>query len=641
MLTRKLQAPAQQMRAQTQLQSVDAEKRTVEVVWSTGYRGLRRTWSESYYEELSMDPAHVSLTRLKGGASVLDTHNGWALRSVLGTVEDAWIENGQGIARLRLSEDPDKAGTVRDILGGIIKNVSIGYNIRKLVEIGRENDIPILRAEDWEPFEISFVPTGFDPLAASRSAEDQTTPCEIILKERNAMTLEEIEAKRVRDEAEKKRVADEALATAKRMVEEGVASERARVRSINEIVSTHKLPSDVAQRMIDENMDISQASRAALDHLAKENATRATSTITMSSEFNEKAHLVRAAEEMLLTRVAPQTFKPTELSAKLRGFSLIDTMKEVLSAEGVSTRGMTPNEICTRGFHTTSDFGSIMYGTLNKVLSNAYQTAPVDYAYFTQPMGVSDYKAIGHYAMSEAPRLLEVKEHAEYKRGSVSTREEFAQLKKHGRIFAVTREAIINDDLNALTNWPRRWGFACQQLQAELAFGVLTSNPLMQDGNALFSTAHANIAGTPTALSEASLGVAVAALRKQTGFTNPDGNVQYLNLRPKYLLVSPELEAAALKLTTAITSPLQLSAINLYSYLEVKVDPRITSATAWYLIADSAGLDTVAMLYLNGEQGPQLDQRPGFDVDGIEYKVRLDTAAKALDWKFAYFNAGA
>ena len=76
---------------------------------------------------------------------------------------------------------------------------------------------------------------------------------------------------------------------------------------------------------------------------------------------------------------------------------------------------------------------------------------------------------------------------------------------------------------------------------------------------------------------------------------------------------------------------------------EVVTEPRLdaNSATSWYLMADSSQIDTIEYAYLEGEQGLYTEQRTGFDVDGLEVKARLDFAAKAIDHRGLYKNAGA
>jgi hypothetical protein len=49
----------------------------------------------------------------------------------------------------------------------------------------------------------------------------------------------------------------------------------------------------------------------------------------------------------------------------------------------------------------------------------------------------------------------------------------------------------------------------------------------------------------------------------------------------------------------------------------------------------------VEYCYLEGAAGPVIESDVGFDVDGINYKCRLDFAAKAIDFRGMYKNPGA
>ena len=72
-----------QTRADVRLQSetIDAEARTVEVLWSTGATVRRRDlWTGKRYDEaLSLDPRHVDLSRLNSGAPLLNAHGAFDL----------------------------------------------------------------------------------------------------------------------------------------------------------------------------------------------------------------------------------------------------------------------------------------------------------------------------------------------------------------------------------------------------------------------------------------------------------------------------------------------------------------------------------------------------------------------------------
>jgi hypothetical protein len=70
------------------------------------------------------------------------------------------------------------------------------------------------------------------------------------------------------------------------------------------------------------------------------------------------------------------------------------------------------------------------------------------------------------------------------------------------------------------------------------------------------------------------------------------------------------------------------------------VEPRLTG-NAWYLAADHNQVDTIEYCYLEGNQGVYIETREGFNIDGIEIKARHDFAAKAIDYRGLYKNAGA
>lgn len=161
------------MRASFVPATIDKEKRTVELVWTTGHKGLRRSyWDGDYFEELEVSESAVRMDRLNAGAPLLAVHNSWSLGSVMGVVERAWIKDGEGRAIVRFSERDDVEPFFRDVESGIIRNISVGYNVYRY-EIIEEADqkIPTYRATDWEPAELSLVPIGFDPKAQVRAQD--------------------------------------------------------------------------------------------------------------------------------------------------------------------------------------------------------------------------------------------------------------------------------------------------------------------------------------------------------------------------------------------------------------------------------------------------------------------------------------
>ncbi|MCX4198395.1 HK97 family phage prohead protease [Methylobacterium organophilum] len=157
-------------------ESFDAKANTVEIVWSTGASVRRFSWwdGEEYDEVLSMEPGAVRLDRLNAGAPFVDTHATYCLDNVIGSVVPgtAKIEDGRGIATILLSAAPGVADTVQKIREGVIRNISVGYWLHKVVKT-EADDGSVARHDvvDWEPLEISAVPVPADAGSQIRSAE--------------------------------------------------------------------------------------------------------------------------------------------------------------------------------------------------------------------------------------------------------------------------------------------------------------------------------------------------------------------------------------------------------------------------------------------------------------------------------------
>ena len=72
-----------------------------------------------------------------------------------------------------------------------------------------------------------------------------------------------------------------------------------------------------------------------------------------------------------------------------------------------------------------------------------------------------------------------------------------------------------------------------------------------------------------------------------------------------------------------------------------RAKPRLTSATRWYVTADPGEIDGLEFAYLSGNEGPQVESRSGWDVDGVEIRVILDFGAGFIDHRGWFQNPGA
>ena len=114
-----------------------------------------------------------------------------------------------------------------------------------------------------------------------------------------------------------------------------------------------------------------------------------------------------------------------------------------------------------------------------------------------------------------------------------------------------------------------------------------------------------------------------------------------MRVTPSYLMVPPALETEAEK-WLAMVSPARAADVNRFSgNLTLVVEPRLSSAARWYVTAAPGEIDGLEYAYLSGAEGPQVESRSGWDVDGVEIRVILDFGAGFIDHRGWFMNPGA
>jgi len=219
---------------------------------------------------------------------------------------------------------------------------------------------------------------------------------------------------------------------------------------------------------------------------------------------------------------------------------------------------------------------------------------------------------------------------------------------KRGNLVSVTRETIVNDDLWAIRQIPGKLAVAAAFTLAEFVYGFLTSTANIYDANPLFTKggAHNNSGvatpGTPNTgagLSSNGMQAGVTAVRRQT---NAAGKP--IGLKPRYLVVSPELEWQAMIVTKSAGAPgSNFNDVNpMLGYAEVIVAPQLVSPTAWFLACDPRVVDTLEIGFVGGQMAPVLfiQDQPlfgaNFSNDVITYKVRHEYGGAVVDYRGFY-----
>jgi hypothetical protein len=450
-------------------------------------------------------------------------------------------------------------------------------------------------------------------------------------------------------------------------VEERAADiETRRVTGILDACESAKIPREFARKLIDDKVGLLDAQTRIFEEMRKQRDPRPNGGPNAGARRAELGddpfvHARAGIENALLHRVNPTHFKLEAIGREYRGMSMLDIAKVYLQARGERVTDLPRMEIAGKalglialrgGMHTTSDFPLLLADVANKSLRADYEAAPQTFMPFTRIGSVPDFKLANRVQIGDAPALHPVLEHGEFKRGTIEEAREQVQAATYGRVFAITRQALVNDDTDAFSRVPAKFGRMARNLESDLVYYQILKNANMNDGNALFSAAHLNYQGAGD-ISVSNVGVAEKSMLLQKGLDT----VTLISVQPKYLLVPPTKKVKAQQFVSTTLQAATQANVNPYAgQLAVIVEPRLEagvtigqgggaltaagSAFAWYLVADTGQIDIIELVFLEGQQGPVIESRIGFDIDGLEIKCREDVGAKVIDYRGLYKSDG-
>jgi hypothetical protein len=624
-------------------QSFNEETREFECIYSTDTPVLLNKWEGAFYEVLSQKGQR--LERFQNGIPFLNNHRqgGNVGESVLGICSNPIIENSRSICKVKISDREDLQSIRQDIKDGILRNISCGYRVYSYEEKPRAEGetIPTYIATDWEVMENSLVSIPADANAQIRS--ELTEENEVIINKSDTKMADENkkpEDKKVvaSPESIQNERAQIQTPNTEKIVQKAIEAERQRCLEIRSAVSKARLGIEIAETLISEGKTVDQSRAQILEEWAKKDPTPAP---TVKSVADGEDKMRAAMIDGLLSRAGQTPENPAPGFEDFRGKSLLRMAETHLVSRGVNPSQMTNRQIVTqsmqsRGLHSVSDFPIILGDTINRTLRSAYEYQERTFTEFCSREDHPDFRGVTRAQISGLiGDFDEVLEGGEYKAGSMADAGETYKVAKFGRTIGLPFEALINDDLSAFTRIPRAIAAKAAQKQSDLVYAILTENPNMADGNALFSVAHLNLAAAGGAITVATLGAARASMRKQKGL-----NGDFINVQATYLIVGPDKETEAQQVINATIVATKTADTNIFrGSLQIIVDPRIIG-NQWFLSSTPMAVDTIEFGFLQGEPELFTEQNVGFEVDSLIVKARMVFAAKAIDHRGLYKNPG-
>ena len=648
-------------------ESLDKENRSVEIICSTEAPVTEFCYTrwENIPTILLMSGAQIPEN---GQVVLLDTHMRWDTSTVLGSCRDMRVEDDLMLARAHYSGVEKAQAPWQLTEEGHLTDYSVGRcdieahyipeGEKQTIE-GREFEGPVKVVTKWIPKEMSVCPIGADEFAKARADRPQPEPKHMKEKVMDAKLRKFLETRGLSKDAteeeawrhlETLNVRKEEIpegqtpaALAKRASIEGAQAEQTRIIEVRSIGATAELSDEAIMKHVTDGDSADVVRKAALDHIvAKRNEGDLPGHRQIVTPGADEVDKFRAAaSDSLIVRGGMQLEQGREFAPghdELTGLTLRELCREALRVAGKQSGG-SARDMIGRAL-TTSDLPFILGDASNRALMTGFDAAEETYPIWCDDTGsVSDFRNYEVGRASETQDLEEVKEEGEFKYGKLSDKKETFKLATYGKILPVSRQALINDDLNALIDIPMKHGESWKRKIGDVAYAVLTANANMGDGVALFHATHANL-GAAGAISETTIAEAIKKMKLQKDIAG----LRRLNIMPLFLMAPVALEGAAEVFFGSNNFAAADSATtrqNIYAGRFTRVyEPRLDddSSTAWYMAG--AARKTVRLSYLDGQKAPFLEMRQGWTIDGTEFKVRGDVVAKALDWVALFKNAG-
>lgn len=349
------------------------------------------------------------------------------------------------------------------------------------------------------------------------------------------------------------------------------------------------------------------------------------------------------------------------ISRDLRGASLHTLLYEVIRAAGSYARPGRVDDDTIRaafvannsliaasgtGFSTISLAG-ILSNIANKTMLAAYEAVNSVAQEICATTDVNDFKQVIRYRMTASGIFQKVGPDGELKSASLSEETYTNQVETFGRIIALTRQMLINDDLGAFLQIPRAIGRMSALALEEAVFTLLLSNL-----NNFFSPNNKNyFEGANSTLDIPGLTKA-----EQMFLDRVDSQGKPILITPAVLLVPTSLKVVAEQLFREVwlnqvpadnkpqpaTNPHAGKFRPVSSpYLSLSSIPG-NSSTAWYLLAEPTDVAAIEIAYLRGKRTPTIESgETDFDTLGMKWRGFFDFGVGLQDPRAAVKSKGA
>jgi hypothetical protein len=342
-------------------------------------------------------------------------------------------------------------------------------------------------------------------------------------------------------------------------------------------------------------------------------------------------------------------FKPNDIEAALgvdyRYATIGSVMDALIGQRKLALNDRKSNDFIRAGLRADADIRASGFSTVslsgilgnvaNKEMLRGYTAVETTWSRFCKVRSVNDFKAHTAYRMDFKGAYKKIGPDGEIKHATLGEGSVSLQADTYGTMIALTRQMIINDDLNAFSELPAQLGRAAAIRLEEAVYVLLLAN-----AGSFFATGNGNyFEGAATNLQMSSLTTA-----EQMFLNFVDSNNKPVLVSPKLLLVGTALKATAEDLYKGATlvggSSTVINRNPHEGKYTVVVSPYMNntsikdqdgaaisgqSATKWLLLAEASDRAVVHVGFLRGNQTPTIESADtDFNTLGMQWRSYHD-----------------
>lgn len=285
------------------------------------------------------------------------------------------------------------------------------------------------------------------------------------------------------------------------------------------------------------------------------------------------------------------------------------------------------HDLVARAFNT-GDFADILTEGIRTVMLDEKKVREPLWKQLARTESMPDFRETELVAINDAPDLMNIAEDGEYKQAVITGTGEKIQLATFGREVAITRHAIINDQISLFAKLPRLFMQSGYRLADKMMFNAILTGKMSDEKGVFVAGTAGKWGNLMTGITANDYQALILALHKSFSTAVTDGG-EALDLRGEFILANPDHAPMIEAVLATASKPDSFNAA--YNKFKTVIETSRLSGVNGAIALTSVDFESVLMGFLDGQQDPWLETGDGFSSDGAKFRITYDLTSKVVD----------